>query len=563
MLRAVPAERGHRRDRLRAARPRARDGRRGAACGSCSRRRAGRARRARSRSRAPARRPAATAATATSPPRTSTADGVPDEFARPRLRPADGGRAARLAAGRAGRGARGRARRARALRAADRPRRGRAPAWSLALTLERVHVESTRSPAARVRALARDVPAARARRRLRALADRLDRRGRPADRLRARLRALARLPAGPTVPGEGLPRVHRVREPAGRRRDDRRSRSRWRSARGARAACRAGRGGSPSRRLRRHARAGAARRDHRLRAPAPGARHPAPAALDRVLGAAVVVGLEAVALGRGSAAARPRARGSRASVSCRVLCAGRHRHHRHRGRPALRREERLPALVAAPGAAPARRRGGGARLQPDVPARLPVRAAAQLRPLLRRALRGWPALLLVQMALGDIQYRTHLPWWLVLVHVARRRDGLVVDGRAVAPMWRPPARFAPEAFRVDWPDGESCTSRAGRRSSGRSSIAASAAGTTAGRARRSRRGYLAKLWDAARFAEIDPEGFFDFQATRPHVKLEEGLTRRIDWPETVFYHARPTGWIATPCSCSASSRTSAGARSRA
>ena len=54
-------------------------------------------------------------------------------------------------------------------------------------------------------------------------------------------------------------------------------------------------------------------------------------------------------------------------------------------------------------------------------------------------------------------------------------------------------------------------------------------------------GYLAKVWDARRFAEIDPEGFFDFQATRPHVKLEEGFTRRIDWPETVFYHARPDG----------------------
>ncbi|HEY8774511.1 MAG TPA: PAC2 family protein [Gaiellaceae bacterium] len=54
-------------------------------------------------------------------------------------------------------------------------------------------------------------------------------------------------------------------------------------------------------------------------------------------------------------------------------------------------------------------------------------------------------------------------------------------------------------------------------------------------------GYLAKTWDADRFAEIDPEGFFDFQATRPHVKLEEGLTRRIDWPETVFYHGRPEG----------------------
>jgi proteasome assembly chaperone (PAC2) family protein len=54
-------------------------------------------------------------------------------------------------------------------------------------------------------------------------------------------------------------------------------------------------------------------------------------------------------------------------------------------------------------------------------------------------------------------------------------------------------------------------------------------------------GYLAKTWGAERFAEVDPENFFDFQATRPHVSLEEGLTRRIDWPETAFYHARPAG----------------------
>src|SRR4029077_18629482 len=52
-------------------------------------------------------------------------------------------------------------------------------------------------------------------------------------------------------------------------------------------------------------------------------------------------------------------------------------------------------------------------------------------------------------------------------------------------------------------------------------------------------GYLAKLWNARRFAEIEPENFFDFQATRPHVPLEDGVTRRIDWPSTVFYHARP------------------------
>src|ERR687883_122061 len=50
-------------------------------------------------------------------------------------------------------------------------------------------------------------------------------------------------------------------------------------------------------------------------------------------------------------------------------------------------------------------------------------------------------------------------------------------------------------------------------------------------------GYLAKTWEAERFAELDPEGFFDFQATRPHVSLVEGRTRRVDWPENAFYHA--------------------------
>src|ERR671935_588004 len=52
-------------------------------------------------------------------------------------------------------------------------------------------------------------------------------------------------------------------------------------------------------------------------------------------------------------------------------------------------------------------------------------------------------------------------------------------------------------------------------------------------------GYLARLWDADRFADVDPEGFFDFQATRPHVSLVDGVTRKIDWPETAFSHAKP------------------------
>jgi len=39
-------------------------------------------------------------------------------------------------------------------------------------------------------------------------------------------------------------------------------------------------------------------------------------------------------------------------------------------------------------------------------------------PLLFRLAVGLVALLLVQMGIGELQYRTHLPWWLVLVHVA-------------------------------------------------------------------------------------------------------------------------------------------------
>jgi proteasome assembly chaperone (PAC2) family protein len=51
-------------------------------------------------------------------------------------------------------------------------------------------------------------------------------------------------------------------------------------------------------------------------------------------------------------------------------------------------------------------------------------------------------------------------------------------------------------------------------------------------------GYLARLWGATKFAEIDPELFVDFQATRPLVSLEEGRTRKIEWPENTFFRAR-------------------------
>ena len=49
--------------------------------------------------------------------------------------------------------------------------------------------------------------------------------------------------------------------------------------------------------------------------------------------------------------------------------------------------------------------------------------------------------------------------------------------------------------------------------------------------------YLARAWGAIEFASIDPENFYDFQATRPMVSLIGGEIRRIDWPENTFSYA--------------------------
>ena len=53
--------------------------------------------------------------------------------------------------------------------------------------------------------------------------------------------------------------------------------------------------------------------------------------------------------------------------------------------------------------------------------------------------------------------------------------------------------------------------------------------------------YLAKQWGAARFADIEPESFFDFQAVRPHVTLVDGETRQVEWPDNGFFHASIPG----------------------
>ena len=52
-------------------------------------------------------------------------------------------------------------------------------------------------------------------------------------------------------------------------------------------------------------------------------------------------------------------------------------------------------------------------------------------------------------------------------------------------------------------------------------------------------GFVASRWGAERFGAIDPEEFFDFQVTRPTVRLTEGVTRVIEWPELELSSAHP------------------------
>jgi proteasome assembly chaperone (PAC2) family protein len=50
--------------------------------------------------------------------------------------------------------------------------------------------------------------------------------------------------------------------------------------------------------------------------------------------------------------------------------------------------------------------------------------------------------------------------------------------------------------------------------------------------------YVGTALGAHRFATIDPEEFYDFQATRPRVKMVEGQTREIVWPAVELFEAR-------------------------
>ncbi|HKW19766.1 MAG TPA: PAC2 family protein [Ktedonobacterales bacterium] len=50
--------------------------------------------------------------------------------------------------------------------------------------------------------------------------------------------------------------------------------------------------------------------------------------------------------------------------------------------------------------------------------------------------------------------------------------------------------------------------------------------------------FLVNQWDANSFAEIDSEEFFDFTQTRPTIRVNRGMLRRVSWPANRFYIAQ-------------------------
>jgi predicted ATP-grasp superfamily ATP-dependent carboligase len=53
--------------------------------------------------------------------------------------------------------------------------------------------------------------------------------------------------------------------------------------------------------------------------------------------------------------------------------------------------------------------------------------------------------------------------------------------------------------------------------------------------------YLIEQWSARVIATLDPEEFYDFQVSRPRVRLENGVSRVIDWPHGEFAAASVGG----------------------
>ncbi len=53
--------------------------------------------------------------------------------------------------------------------------------------------------------------------------------------------------------------------------------------------------------------------------------------------------------------------------------------------------------------------------------------------------------------------------------------------------------------------------------------------------------HLQRVWQAELITELDPEEYHDFQVNRPMVSIGEDGRRRLTWPTTRIYLARPPG----------------------
>jgi proteasome assembly chaperone (PAC2) family protein len=53
--------------------------------------------------------------------------------------------------------------------------------------------------------------------------------------------------------------------------------------------------------------------------------------------------------------------------------------------------------------------------------------------------------------------------------------------------------------------------------------------------------HLQLTWESTELSEIDPDDYYDFQVTRPTVRLVDGVTRRVEWPTTRLSVCRPPG----------------------
>ncbi|GAA4430165.1 PAC2 family protein [Actinokineospora soli] len=53
--------------------------------------------------------------------------------------------------------------------------------------------------------------------------------------------------------------------------------------------------------------------------------------------------------------------------------------------------------------------------------------------------------------------------------------------------------------------------------------------------------HLQLTWDATPLLELDPDDYYDFQVSRPTVRMVDGVTRRVEWPTTRLSVCRPPG----------------------